>query len=50
MSKPRKQRGARKPEYRVVARGVRRPRPDFSAITQASLDHYLRSKDCGESQ
>jgi hypothetical protein len=44
-SKRRIQRNRRSRDIRVVARGVRRPDPDITRITQASLDFFLTTRD-----
>ena len=45
MSKKPKRKNVRQSEFRVVARGVHRPKPDISRLMQASLDFYLASKE-----
>ena len=45
MSKKQKRKNVRQSEFRVVARGVHRPKPDISRLMQASLDFYLACKE-----
>lgn len=42
-SKP-KRKNMRQGDFRIVARGVPRPKPDISRLMRASLDHYLATR------
>lgn len=45
MARKKRRGNKRQGDFRVVARGVRRVRPDIPRITKASLDFYLASKE-----
>lgn len=40
MSKKRKRPIVRQSDFRVVARGIHRVKPDYSRLTQATTEHY----------
>ena len=41
MAKNPQRRNLRQSDFRVVARGVHRPKPDISRLMRASLEYYL---------
>lgn len=41
MAKSPQRRNLRQSDFRVVARGVHRPKPDISRLMRASLEYYL---------
>ena len=45
MTRKPKRKNVRQDDFRIVARGMHRPKPDISRLMQASLDFYLASKE-----
>lgn len=45
MSNRPKRKNVRQSDFRIVARGVRRPHTDFPRITQAAIQHHLAAQE-----